>query len=450
MLRAALYIRVSHEEQALHGYSLEAQKDALTKYAFENDMVIVDYYIDDGYTARKRYTKRKEFMRMLNDVEQDKIDIILFIKIDRWFRSVKDYYKIQEILEAHGVDWKTTMESYDTSTASGRLYVNIRLSIAQDESDRTGERIKFINDNKVSKGKVISGSVPLGLRIKNKGVRDADKCIVHDEETVHIARDAFLYYELHQTKRGTVVYIREKYGINLCYATMCRMLSNPIYKGEYRGNPNYCEPVIESERFDRIQEISDKNNVRVTPAGRVYIFASLIVCAECGHKMCGRAQKYGGKEYYYYRCNQFVQRGRCSQDKQINEKDIEEYLLENIESEINSYIVNYEIERAAAPKPRINKAKIKNKLTKLKELYVNDLISMEDYKKDFEMYTSQLQEPAEPAAPAVNIEALNSFLQSGFKVIYNTLTREEKRMLWRGVIKELRIDRNKRIRIFFA
>jgi hypothetical protein len=106
---------------------------------------------------------------MLNDVEQDKIDIILFIKIDRWFRSVKDYYKIQEILEAHGVDWKTTMESYDTSTASGRLYVNIRLSIAQDESDRTGERIKFINDNKVSKGKVISGSVPLGLRIKNKG-----------------------------------------------------------------------------------------------------------------------------------------------------------------------------------------------------------------------------------------------------------------------------------------
>ena len=109
MLRAGLYIRVSTEEQVLHGYSLDAQREALTKYAQEHSYYIVDYYVDEGLSARKSYTKRGEFMRMLNDVKNNRLDLILIIKLDRWFRSVKDYYKVQEILEAHHVDWKTDL-----------------------------------------------------------------------------------------------------------------------------------------------------------------------------------------------------------------------------------------------------------------------------------------------------------------------------------------------------
>lgn len=76
----------------MHGYSLEAQREALTKYAKEHNLFIADYYDDEGKSARKRYNKRKEFMYMMDDVEHDRIDVILFIKLDRWFRSVKDYY----------------------------------------------------------------------------------------------------------------------------------------------------------------------------------------------------------------------------------------------------------------------------------------------------------------------------------------------------------------------
>ena len=119
--RAALYIRVSTEEQAKKGYSLPAQKEDLESYAKKNGYAIVGYYIDEGKSARKKYTNRKEFMRMIEDVKADKIDVILFIKLDRWFRSVADYYKIQEILDAHGVAWKTTQEHYDTETTNGRL-----------------------------------------------------------------------------------------------------------------------------------------------------------------------------------------------------------------------------------------------------------------------------------------------------------------------------------------
>lgn len=70
------------------------------------------------------------------------IDIILFIKPDRWFRNVADYYEPQRILGAHHVQWIATDKNYDTTTSNGRLHLNIKLSIAQEESDRTSERIK--------------------------------------------------------------------------------------------------------------------------------------------------------------------------------------------------------------------------------------------------------------------------------------------------------------------
>ena len=88
MIRTALYIRVSTEEQAMHGLSLEAQDAALTDYANKNDLTIVNRYIDDGITARKAMTKRRALMRLLDDVKAGKIDQIIFTKLDRWFRNV--------------------------------------------------------------------------------------------------------------------------------------------------------------------------------------------------------------------------------------------------------------------------------------------------------------------------------------------------------------------------
>ena len=108
--RAALYIRVSTEEQAKKGYSLPAQREDLEEFAKKNGYTVAGCYIDEGKSARKKYANRKEFMRMLEDVKAGRIDVILFIKLDRWFRSVADYYKIQEILDAHNVAWKTTPE----------------------------------------------------------------------------------------------------------------------------------------------------------------------------------------------------------------------------------------------------------------------------------------------------------------------------------------------------
>nr|MDE6907698.1 recombinase family protein [Lachnospiraceae bacterium] len=97
--RVALYIRVSGEEQKIKGLSLEAQQERLESYARERGWIIAGIYIDAAKTARKNMHKRSEFNRMLTDVKLGKIDLLLFCRLDRWFRSVADYYKVMEILE---------------------------------------------------------------------------------------------------------------------------------------------------------------------------------------------------------------------------------------------------------------------------------------------------------------------------------------------------------------
>ena len=166
-MKVFLYERVSSEEQVKHGYSLDAQDEALREFCERNNHVILGVYRDEGISGRKPYTKRPAMVQLLRDVETIKPQMILFTKLDRWFRNIKEYYKVQDILDKYKVDWKAINEEYDTSTASGRLYVNIKLSIAQDEADRTSERIKDIQDQLVAKGKVLGGNVPLGYRIED-------------------------------------------------------------------------------------------------------------------------------------------------------------------------------------------------------------------------------------------------------------------------------------------
>ena len=113
--------------------------------------MLVDFYIDDGVSAVK-LAKRLELQRLLEDVRQNKIDLILFTKLDRWGRSVRIYHKIQEILESHDVIWKAIDEDYETQTSAGKFKVNIMMSVAQQERDRCSERIKDVFEYKIKNG----------------------------------------------------------------------------------------------------------------------------------------------------------------------------------------------------------------------------------------------------------------------------------------------------------
>ena len=434
--RVALYIRVSGEEQKIKGLSLEAQQERLEAYAKEQGWVIVGIFVDAAKTARKNMHKRTEFQRMISSVKRDEVDMLLFCRLDRWFRSVADYYKVVEVLEAHNCEWKTIDEEYDTTTANGRLYINIKLSIAQNEADICGERIDVVFDSKIAHGTVVSGSSPFGYRVNSEKRLE----IVPDEAA--IVQDAFDYFEATVSQRATTKYIREKYGINWCYATFHRMLIEELYTGVYnrggRYNPEFCKSIIDREQFNRVQMLL-KRNVRRAPSGRVYIFTSILTCEECRHSLNGCYSQ----GIIYYRCNQHLQRGKCTHNRSVREDRIERWLFEHIGEEIERYKLEWEISETKRKRNNSSKDKaaLKNKLNKLKELYLNDLIDIEEYKKDYEIYTAALSQiPNEKKEECPDFKKIEKLLSSDFKAIYEKLSREEKRTLWRSVIKEIRVD----------
>lgn len=444
--RVALYVRVSTDEQVREGYSIEAQKASLVSYAKKNGYKIIDSYIDEGYTARKRFDKRKEFVRMLGDAKAGKFDLILFIKLDRWFRSVSDYYKIQEVLESCNVNWKTTLEDYDTSTASGRLNLNIRLSVNQDEADRTSERIKFVFEKKVADGEVISGSCPLGYMIEGKK-------LVLDPEMSHIAKAAFDVYIKARSRMAVVRHIRNVYGYEINYNTVYSMLSNTMYYGSYRGNNEYCEPLISKAQFDKAQDIMKKNYIKRTPSGRIYLFSGLLKCGTCGRALSGTFSKNprdpeGG--YYYYRCGSAVRNLDCDNRKRVPEEFIEKYLLDNIVAELGRFKVEYNLRQSAPIKPMVDKKKIERKLERLKELYINELIDLDTYKADFEVYKTQLDSlNVNKEESKVDFEELENILSGDFIEMYHSLDKEDKQDLWLSLLESVEVTEEREISIFF-
>lgn len=443
MENVALYCRVSTEEQALNGDSLRMQEQELTNYAKNNNMSIYDIYIDDGYTATN--LKRPALQRLLKDIENKKIDRVLFVKLDRWSRGVRNYYKLFDILERNNCNWQTIFEKYDTSTASGRLHINIMLSVAENESSTTSERIKAVFKDKVMRGEVITGKCPLGYKIDNKK-------LVIDNEKEQLVKDIFNYYE-----RCNCILSTTKYFNNFSSFTnerIKRILKNKIYIGEYKGNVNYCEPIISIEQFNKVQELLKINRKKFDKNviyDKDYIFSGLLKCKCCGNNLIGnritRNSNILGKYVdLAYRCQKHYMRNLCNNKYNITEKTLEKYLINHIKEELNNYIINMQITEIRNTKKDNTKAinKIKNKIEKLKDLYLDDLIDKETYKKDYENLNNQLEELSkENTNKIVNIEPLQEFLKLDIPIIYDTLNSLEKRRLWLSIIDYIEIGTNK-------
>lgn len=433
--RVACYVRVSTEEQKKKGYSVDTQRDNLNKYiSTQKDMVLVDFYIDDGISADK-LQKRTGLQRLLKDVEAGKIDMIIFTKLDRWFRSVQKYYQIQKTLDDNHVVWRAIHEDYETITSGGKFKVNIMLSVAQQERDRCSERIRDVFEYRAKQGFAITNVLPLGLKI-------SDHHVVLDENTNHIVKAAFNKFEVCGSIRKTLLYINDTYDMKMAYNVLKNILSHPLYIGEYRGNSNYCEQTITHDQFYRVQRVL-KMNSRKRGNNRTYIFSGLCVCAHCATKMVGNAtvSKSGSdKKYKYYRCNKSLKSALCDNNKIIAEPYIEEYLLENIDRLANEYIASVEeIIAKTAPKKRGNQKAIEKKMQRLNDLYVNGFIDMDKYKADYSDLKSQIVPETEETPK--DIEGLKKFLNSNFRQIYAGLVNDEERQaLWRGVIKQIKVS----------
>lgn len=449
MLRVAIYVRVSTDKQVKEGDSIQAQLSALRQYINKKDNYInVGEYIDDGISGTK--DNRDEYQRMLSDVQEGKIDFLICTKLDRIHRGLKNFLLMQELLDKYHVGWLAIWEPiYDSTTPQGRLIINQMMSIAQFEAENTGSRINQVFAYKVKQGEVISGTLGLGHKIENKH-------IVLDENAP-IVKDLFEYYDRTSCLADMARYAMEKYGLDRCSSTWRRFLHNEKYVGSYRGNPEYCPAIISKDLFQSVQRKLSMNIKGGTKKRRTYIFSGLIVCYSCGRIMTGcpinsKSKNGTPHTYYGYRCHRHYDPvSHCDGIRARFESTIERRLLEKLPSELEKYILDAEVRE----KPRIDNAKkraaIEKKIVRLKELYINELISLEEYKADKEKYEIELSalEAEDPQAEVKDLSKYKDLLTKDIRALYETLGREQKRFFWRSILKEIHVSKDGDVKPIF-
>lgn len=438
-LRAALYPRVSHHDQAEFGFSLEAQKKHLIQLCELKGYEIVDIYEDAGISAKN--TNRPEFQRMMNDVKNGNIDVVVCYKLDRLTRSLTDLEWVLKELDKYNCNLVSASEDINTSTANGRFFIKIVILLAELELERTSERIKFVFDEKIKNGGAITGSQPLGYTTASN--EDGERIVIKDKKTEEEIAEIFDYFEKTHSLRQTALYTNEKYGRIRDSVAIRQFIKNSLYYGHYKGNDNYCTPYMSKERWEKLNKILKDKNVKVY-SSRVYIFSSLLRC-KCGKKIVGHTSIRNGKELMYYKCNWKSKNKTCNISKMVREEDIENYLIHNLNNFIDDYFNKLEKTYKDTEMKYRNStediAKLRAEQERTTISFNKGRISEDKYDKEWERLEREIAKLKEMPVKK-DISHLKDLKSMSWVDMYRELTKENKQIFWRKFIDVIDIDLN--------
>lgn len=444
--KVAIYIRVSTDEQKYFGDSLRMQRELLEDWAKKNDYIIYNVYIDDGYSGTT--LKRPALQEMLSQSEN--FDLVIFYRLDRFVRGVKLYYKIMETLDSTDTNWRSITENYDSSTANGRLNINVMLSVSENEAAITAERIKAVFKSKLENGEIIGGSISLGYK---KVIVEGKKTLQVDEEKAEFVKHIFEQYDKYGSLSKTAKILTSSEW--KCDTKKLKaILRNKLYLGIYSAPsigdfPDFCTPIIEKDLFYRVQKKLEKNaKFYISQPNKTYIFSGLMKCNTCGVRLSGNTKKRKTKSGLVrlektYRCP-YHQRKDCTNKRQAYEPTIEKFLLANVRNELNNKILEYDAKEKKGPVDNTQKqiTKLTNKLTKLKDLYMDDLILKEEYERDFNIIKKELDTLLQHQVTPKEFKKKDflKFLSHDFELVYESLNELERRRLWLNVVETIKVD----------
>ncbi len=447
VIRIAKYVRCSSDEQKKNGYTIGDQLDLIDAFCGEYELVSVGEYVDEGISATLEISKRKDLARMIEDAKAGKFDIVVFKCIDRFFRNVGEYYEAQKQLRAAGVTWISIEESdLDPDDPDAAFKINIYLTMAEYEAKKTSKRIRFNNKMRIKNKQVVTGAHCFLFPWTVAG-EEKNRHLIKNMEFEEATYDLLDYYERHQSKRKTLGYINVKYGMKMTMDSVTKLLEDTLLYGEYKGIPDYVEPYITKERFDRIQDIVRRNVRTSAVQNRTYLFSGLVKCPCCGGRMAGGYSITHGKYMTYnYRCNNALIRKLCPFTKTLNEKKLEAQLLENLEQYITSEIVK--VKSIGENKPKNNNEakaeKIKAEIDRLNMMFRKGRIEEQEYDTEYyklEKKLNGLDVTEEP--PKRDLESLKGLLETDYRTLYGQLTKENKRAFWRSILREFGTDEKK-------
>ena len=449
VIRIAKYARCSSDEQKKNGYTIGDQLELIDEFANDNKLVSVGEYVDEGISATLEIDKRKDLARLIDDAKAGKIDIVVFKCIDRFFRSVEEYYACQKQLRAAGVTWISIEESdLDPDDPDAAFKINIYLAMSEYEARKTSKRIKFNNKMRIKNKQVVTGANSFLFPWTVDG-EPRNRHLIKDKANEEMTYDVLDFFEKHQSKGATLGYINIKYGLKMTMETLTRFLTDTLLYGEYKGVADYVEPYIDKERFDRIQDILKRNaRIPANPA-RTFLFSGMIKCPCCGNNLVGNYTKNDGKyEVFSYRCNAHRVQKICAYSQSTSERKIEKQLLDNLAQYIDSEIVR--VQNIEDIQPKNNNAekvnKIKAEMDRLNMMFRKGRIEEEEYdseylKLDKRLKALDIEEPPQER----DLDALKGLLETDYRGLYSQLTKENKKAFWRRIIKQFALDEDKKI-----
>lgn len=440
--RCAIYIRVSTAEQRIEGWSLDAQRASLAALAEANGWKVVGVYADEGKSARKRLKERKEIHRLLEDVKAGKVDVILFKELDRWFRSVSDFYKVQDVLDQYGVEWHSQQQpGLEMRTKEGRLQVNVLLSVGQNETDATSDRIKYTNKFLRQQKRWTSGksTLPRGYTL------DDNQHVIICPKEGEFTRALIDRFRRYGSVRKALVETNAETEKPLGYGNAIKLLRNPMLYGEYKEVPDFVEkPFMTKKDWEQMQGLI-RSNASYTP-NRVYIFAGMLRCADCGTVLHGTVTNGKIKPYLYYRCRRAHLEGSCSNKGSVQEISLQRDLMQYVQDAVAAQIVKVKaVEQNRKPKKarKNNRASIEQQLDRLDDVYITSgRMTKEKYEARKAAILAKLvedDEPEEKLPELADLKKIQALFDGGVVDLYQDFTPEERREFWRGILTEVKL-----------
>ena len=441
MINCAIYPRKSKAVD--NSDSMDVQIDMCRRYLDDKygsgNYTATVYDGDYGITGHST-KKRKDFQRMMRDVSDRKIQIVVIQRYDRIARNTRDFCNLYHDMEINGCNLVSVSQQIDTTTPYGKNFMYMQASMAELEWALNSERRKDTIRYAASIGKSIlpDHSTPFGY---HNAVVNGVRRLVKEEQWEDAVADLFEYYRKYRNYSATARHINQQYGTNFEIQAIKRIIRSPFYYGCYKDNDNFCEPYISKEDW---QDLQQKRPVIRTAGNKrtEVLFSGMIRCPECNRLMrsCQKSHR-SSNVYRYYHC-EYHSTKMCGFSRVKSENLIEEMLLNRIDTFLAEREAAMSDQKSEKNHSTNNVSKYLAELDRLNTMFLKGRISEEYYDTEYLRLNDLIAQYEASSQSHDSVKHLQEVFVSDWKEMYKDLDKLHRKFFWRDVIRQIIVDDN--------
>ena len=441
MINCAIYPRKSKAVD--NSDSMDVQIDMCRRYLDDKygsgNYTATVYDGDYGITGHST-KNRKDFQRMMRDVSDRKIQLVVIQRYDRIARNTRDFCNLYHDMEINGCNLVSVSQQIDTTTPYGKNFMYMQASMAELEWALNSERRKDTIRYAASIGKSIlpDHSTPFGY---HNAVVNGVRRLVKEEQWEDAVADLFEYYRKYRNYSATARHINQQYGTRFEIQAIKRIIRSPFYYGCYKDNDNFCEPYISKEDW---QDLQQKRPVIRTAGNKrtEVLFSGMIRCPECNRLMrsCQKSHR-SGNVYRYYHC-EYHSTKMCGFFKVKSENLIEEMLLNRVDTFLEEREVAMSDQKSEKKHSTNNVSKYRAELDRLNTMFLKGRISEEYYDTEYLRLNDLIGQYEASSQSHDSVKHLQEVFVSDWKEMYKDLDKLHRKFFWRDVIRQIIVDDN--------